>query len=153
MLKKKRKRDEEWGRVNSWSLSGHLRGSQIQTLQRGAFRWKISSVCAWGLVSENWREVGLLGDEHVPLELGRDMWMLGSHLGVQHACVLSEAPVSPLLIDPQKELTSWWTSQMNGSWKLCEMKWGTEQKAFKTEGGTQTTRGEPRDSEKLNYLI
>lgn len=42
----------------------------------------------------------MLVDEHVPLELGRDMWMLGSHLGVQHACVLSEAPVSPLLIDP-----------------------------------------------------
>lgn len=106
---------------------------------------------------EKWRELGLLVDEGVPLEFGRDMWKLESHLGVQDACVLSEAPVSPLLIskliDPQKELTSWWTSQMNGAWKLCKMKWGTEQEAFKSEGGTQTTRGEPKDSEKLNYLI
>lgn len=61
----------------------------------------------------------MLVDEGVPLEFGRDMWTLESHLGAQNACVLSEAPVSPLLIskliDPQKELTSWWTSQMNGA--------------------------------------
>ena len=74
-----------------------------------------NSVCTWGLVGENWRELGLLVDERVLLELGRDMWTLESHLGVQDACVLSEAPVSPLLIDPRKELTSWWTSQMNGA--------------------------------------
>lgn len=40
----------------------------------------------------------MLVDEGVPLEFGRDMWTLESHLGVQDACVLSEAPVSPLLI-------------------------------------------------------
>lgn len=82
----------------------------------------------------------MLVDERVPLELRRDMWTLESHLGVQDACVLSEAPVTPLLIDPRKELTSWWTG----------MKWGPEQEAFKTEGGTQTTRGEPIDSKRLN---
>lgn len=66
------------------------------------------------------------------------------------ACLCAFRSTSITLANrPQKELTSWWTSQMNGAWKLCEMKWGTEQKAFKTEGGTQTTRGEPRDSEKL----